>query len=1121
MKAPLLSYFGQPKIAKKLQDCITEEKCNIWVKGLVGSSFAIASSAAIRESKKPHLFIFTDKEEAQYFVNELEALLNNEVFFYPASYRRAYQFEETDNANILLRAEVLNKLNNKRNPIIITYSEALSEKVVSRKELKRQTINIKVGDLHELEELENQLTSHHFEKVDFVVEPGQFSIRGGILDVFSYADEHPFRIEFFDIEVESIRTFDINSQLSIDTRNKINIVPNTEAKKTDSKHVSFLNYLPNNAIIWTKDIAYSQGILADYFEKANAHFQELEERGIAHQEAEDLFTSGQHFCKQLEDYITIEFGNSNYFTTARKLTCNTNPHPVFNKQFDLVKSDLIANSEKGIKNIILCSSEEQENRFQAIFENAEEDLQYQCIHFSLHKGFIDEENKLAVYTDHQLFERHHRFVSKTKFSDKQAITLKQLTNLQIGDFVSHIDHGVGQFAGLHKIENNGKHQEVIKLTYKDGDILYLSIHALHKIAKYSGKEGFQPKVHQLGSPQWAKTKNKTKSKVKKIAFDLIKLYAKRKTQKGFAFSPDSYLQHELEASFMYEDTADQNKATASFKEDMEKQMPMDRLVCGDVGFGKTEVAIRAAFKAVADNKQVAILVPTTILALQHFKTFSKRLKDFPCNIDYINRFRTTKEQNAIIKKLASGGIDILIGTHRIVGKDVVFKDLGLMIVDEEQKFGVNIKDKLKTLKTTVDTLTLSATPIPRTLQFSLLGARDLSIINTPPPNRQSIETRIIGLNHEVIRDAISYEMSRNGQVFFVHNRIENIKEVAGLLQRLCPDAKIKTGHGQMEGKQIEKLMIDFMEGEFDVLVSTTIIENGVDIPNANTIIINNANNFGLSDLHQMRGRVGRSNKKAFCYLISPPTHQISAEARRRLDALEQFSTLGSGFNIAMRDLDIRGAGDLLGADQSGFINDIGFEMYKKILDEAIEELQAEKFQNLFEDDKDKFYIKDCTLDTDLEILIPDEYVSNVEERLNLYKELNTLKTEKEIMAFEMQLKDRFGDLPQAVYQLFDALRIRWLAKEIGFSRIILKSGKMRAYFINDKTSNYFESAQFSKVLNHLKNNFEKTRMIEKNEKLSLAVKGVSTLEEAIHFCKKISLNESPQQDPILRPKEQE
>ncbi|MEE2700190.1 MAG: transcription-repair coupling factor [Bacteroidota bacterium] len=1120
MKAPLLSYFGEPKIAAKLLSEITEKTSKIWLKGLVGSSFSIASSATIRESKRPHLFIFTDKEEAQYFVNEVEALLNNEIFFYPASYRRAYQFEETDNANILLRAEVLNKLNNKRNPIIITYSEALSEKVVSRKELKRQTITIQIGDLHEIEQLENQLISHHFEKVDFVIEPGQFSIRGGILDIFSYADEHPFRIEFFDVQVESIRIFDINSQLSIHAKNKINIVPNTEAKKTDSKHVSFLNYLPNNAVIWAKDVAYSQGVLSDYFAKANIHFKSLEENGTTHQIPEDLFTSGKHFCTQLDEYTTIEFGNSNYFDSSKKIVCKTQPHPVFNKQFDLLKANLLANSQKGIKNIILCSSEEQEKRFEAIFENSEEEIQYRCIHFSLHQGFIDEDNRLAVYTDHQLFERYHRFVSKTKFSDKQAITLKQLTNLQIGDFVSHIDHGVGQFSGMHKIERKGKIQELIKLTYKNDDILYLSIHALHKIAKFSGKEGYRPKVHQLGSPQWVKTKNKTKKRVKQIAFDLIKLYAKRKTQKGFAFSQDTYLQHELEASFMYEDTPDQSKATTSLKEDMEKDTPMDRLVCGDVGFGKTEVAIRAAFKAVTDNKQVAILVPTTILALQHFKTFGKRMKDFPCNIDYINRFKTPKEQNETIKKLAKGEIDILIGTHRIVGKDLVFKDLGLMIVDEEQKFGVNIKDKLKALKTTVDTLTLSATPIPRTLQFSLLGARDLSIINTPPPNRQSIETRIIRLNHEVIRDAISYEMSRNGQVFFVHNRIENIKEVAGLVQRLCPDAKIKTGHGQMKGKQIEKLMIGFMEGEFDVLISTTIIENGVDIPNANTIIINNANNFGLSDLHQMRGRVGRSNKKAFCYLISPPTHQISVEARKRLDALEQFSVLGSGFNIAMRDLDIRGAGDLLGADQSGFINDIGFEMYKKILDESVEELKAEKFQDLFENEKHTFYIKDCALDTDLEIMIPEDYVSNVEERLNLYKELNNFTEEKEIVAFEKQLNDRFGALPQAVCQLFDALRLRWLGKEVGFSRIILKSGKMRAYFINDKTSNYFESAQFSKVLNYLKNNLDSTKMKEVNEKLSLEVIAIPTLSKAITFCKKISLNESRQLDQVLKPKVQ-
>ena len=1121
MKAPLISYFGEPKIAAKLQRCIDKEKSKIWLKGLLGSSFSLTSSATIRESKRPHLFIFSDKEQAQYFVNEVESLLNNEVFFYPASYRRAYQFEQTDNVNILLRAEVLNKLNNKRNPIIITYSEALSEKVVSRRELKRQTITIQIGDLHEIEGLEEQLLSHHFEKVDFVIEPGQFSIRGGIVDVFSYADEHPYRIEFFDIEVESIRSFDINSQLSVDTKNKINIVPNTEAKKTDCKHVSFLNYLPKNAVIWANDITYSKGVLDDYFAKAKQYYNELGMGKTSHQHPEGIFTSGSDFCEQLKGYTIIEQGYSNYFDANHKLECNTQILPVFNKQFDLLKANLLENSKKGIKNLMLCSSEEQEKRFDAILENSEEKIQYQCIHFSLHQGFIDADNKLAVYTDHQLFERHHRFISKTKFSEKKAITLRQLTNLQINDFVSHIDHGVGQFSGLHKIENNGKKQEVIKLIYKGGDILYLSIHVLHKIAKFSAREGHQPKIHQLGSPQWLKTKNKTKGKVKQIAFDLIKLYAKRKKQRGFAFSPDTYMQYELEASFLYEDTPDQNKATIALKEDMEKQTPMDRLVCGDVGFGKTEVAIRAAFKAVSDSKQVAILVPTTILAFQHFKTFSKRMEDFPCNIDYINRFRTAKEQTKILKRLKKGEIDILIGTHRIVGKDVIFKDLGLMIVDEEQKFGVNIKEKLKTLKTSVDTLTLSATPIPRTLQFSLMGARDLSIINTPPPNRQVVETKIIGLNQEIIRDAINYEISRNGQVFFVHNRIENIREVSGLINRLCPDAKIKIGHGQMEGKKLEEIMVAFMEGEFDVLVSTTIIENGLDISNANTIIINNAQNFGLSDLHQMRGRVGRSNKKAFCFLISPPRHQISDDAKKRLNALEQFSYLGSGFNIAMRDLDIRGAGDLLGANQSGFINDIGFEMYKKILDEAIKELKEEKFQDLFEDEKEKFYIKDCALDTDLEILIPEDYVSNIEERLNLYKELNNFTKEEKILNFEKQLKDRFGKLPKVVFRLFDALRLRWLGQEIGFTRIILKSGKLKAFFTTDKSSSYFESKQFSKILEYLKNNFHTCEMKENNGKLSFIVKDISELKTAISFCKRISLNESLQQDLSEMPKRRE
>ncbi|MDA0681777.1 MAG: helicase-related protein, partial [Bacteroidetes bacterium] len=902
VQAPLLTYFGEPKQTEAIKTALEKTQAKIQLTGLIGSSFSLTASAVVRESNNPHLFIFRDKEEASYFINDLENLLNNEVFFFPASYRRAYQFEETDNANILLRIEVLNKLNQKRNPIIITYSEALSEKVVSRKELKKHTIGLKIADKIEIDDLEEMLLHLNFEKVDFVIEAGQYSIRGGILDVYSFADEYPFRLEFFDTEIESIRTFDINTQLSINAENKITIIPNTEAKKSLDAQVSVLEYLPKNSIIWAKDIAYTKGILDDYFKRANEEHKRIEESTIQHLSPKNLFTNGYEFTSELENFSIIETHQQSFFKSDEKIEINTTSLTKINKQFDLLKEDLKKNQQEGLQNIILCSSDEQEERFNAIFKHSEEELSYQCILFSLHAGFIDYTNKQAIYTDHEIFDRHHKFKSKTKFIDNQAITIKQLNSLEIGDFVTHIDHGIGRFEGLHKIENHGKYQEVIKLTYKEGDILYISIHSLHKIAKYSGKEGLEPKINQLGSPIWKNAKEKTKTKVKQIAFNLIQLYAKRKLKKGFAYSPDTYLQHELEASFMYEDTPDQSKATADIKADMENEMPMDRLICGDVGFGKTEVAIRAAFKAVADNKQVAVLVPTTILALQHYKTFKKRFKHLPCTVDYINRFKTLKEQKETLTKLARGGIDILIGTHRIVGKDVKFLDLGLLIIDEEQKFGVNIKDKLKLFKENIDTLTLSATPIPRTLQFSLLGARDLSVINTPPPNRQSIETTIIGMNQETIRDAISYEMSRNGQVYFVHNRIENIKEVAGLLQRLCPDAKIKVGHGQMDGKKLEELIIDFMEGDFDVLVSTTIIENGVDIPNVNTIIINNAQNFGLSDLHQMRGRVGRSNKKAFCYLISPPLHQLSEESRKRLIALEQFSTLGSGFKIAMRDL---------------------------------------------------------------------------------------------------------------------------------------------------------------------------------------------------------------------------
>lgn len=1106
IEAPLLTYFGEPKQTDAIKKALKNGHAKIQLHGLVGSSFAITASAVIRKSSKPQLFLFKDKEEASYFANDLENLLKNEVFFFPASYRRAYQIEQTDNANILLRAEVLNKLNNKRNPIIITYSEALSEKVVSRKELKKHTIKLKVGDKIAIEQLEEKLKKIHFEAVDFVVEAGQYSIRGGILDIYSFADEYPFRLEFFDTEIETIRTFNVNNQLSIKEEDKITIIPNTESRRSNDNQVGLLEYLPGNTIIWASNIHYTKGILDDYFAKAEEQYTKIKESAIQHISPEFFFTNGESFIKSLEKYNVIENTTKTFFEISESITVNTSHLTKINKQFNLLKEDLLKNKEKGLQNIILCSSDEQEKRFNAIFEHSEYKLTYKCVLFSLHEGFIDYSNKQAIYTDHQIFDRHHKFKSKTKFTDKQAITIKQLTQLEIGDFVTHIDHGIGRFEGLHKIEKNGKHQEVIKLTYKEGDILYISIHSLHKISKFSGKEGTDPKINQLGSPVWKKTKQKTKTKVKQIAFNLIQLYAKRKHQKGFKFTPDTYLQYELESSFMYEDTPDQSKATTDVKADMEKEIPMDRLVCGDVGFGKTEVAIRAAFKAVADSKQVAILVPTTILALQHYKTFKKRLKHFPCTVNYINRFKTPKQQKETLEKVAIGQVDILIGTHRIVGKDVNFLDLGLLIIDEEQKFGVNIKDKLKLFKENVDTLTLSATPIPRTLQFSLLGARDLSIINTPPPNRQSVDTEIIRLNQETIRDAISYEMSRNGQIFFVHNRIENIKEVAGLLQRLCPDAKIRVGHGQMEGKKLEEIMIDFMEGDFDILVSTTIIENGVDVTNANTIIINNAQNFGLSDLHQMRGRVGRSNKKAFCYLISPPLHTISQESRKRLTALEQFSNLGSGFKIAMRDLDIRGAGDLLGADQSGFIGEIGFETYQKILNEAIEELKQEKFQDLFEDEKENFYIKDCNLDTDLEILIPDTYVSNVSERLNLYKELNNFTTEKEITKFIERMKDRFGTTPVAISNICDALRLRWIAKRIGFERIILKNDRMLAYFPEKSESTYYNSEEFKQVLNYLKCNFSNCDMIEKKGKLSIRIKNIKSVEEALEVCKDITLN---------------
>ncbi|MGY8980091.1 MAG: transcription-repair coupling factor [Flavobacteriales bacterium] len=1105
MLEKLLDFFTESVSLKRLKKLLDNNTPSIFYSGSIGSSLAIDFINIIEDSKKNNLFIFSDKEEASYFINDLEKISKKEVFFYPASYRRPYQIEETENTNVLQRAEVLNKLNSKKNTIVITYSEALFEKVISKKELRKQTISLKVNQRLEAEEFEKNLINLNFKSTNFVTDPGQFSVRGGIIDIFSYASEHPIRIELIGDEIESLRTFSVNSQLSIKLENKVKIIPNTEAKYIQNNQVCFLEYFTEDSNIWIKNLNYTLTSLDDNFTKTEEIFSNLEKKStIFKQNPSYLFSNSITFNNSLVNKTIIKMSAPENKENVIIRECS--PLIPFNKNIDILLMDLQKNQTNNIRNIILCSSEEQEERIKNILMDKDQKIKIEYYQILLHEGFIDYDNKVAIYTDHQIFDRHHRFKSKTKFSDKQAITIKQLTSLKIGDYITHIDHGIGQFNGLHKISNNNQTQEVIKLSYRGGDILYISIHALHKIAKFSAKEGSSPKMHQLGTPTWNKSKQKTKNRVKEIAFNLIKLYAKRKSQEGFQFSPDTYLQQELEASFMFEDTPDQSKATLAIKEDMEKIMPMDRLVCGDVGFGKTEIAIRAAFKAVADNKQVAILVPTTILALQHYKTFKKRLAKLPCNVDYLNRFRTKSEQNEILKKIQNGGIDVIIGTHRIVGKDVHFKDLGLLIVDEEQKFGVNIKDKLKAFKTNVDSLTLTATPIPRTLQFSLLGARDLSIINTPPPNRQSIQTNIIGFNEEKIRDAIKYEINRNGQVFFVHNRVENINEIAGFIQRICPDAKIKIGHGQMPGNKIESLMIDFIEGQFDILVSTTIIENGVDIPNANTIIINNAQNFGLSDLHQMRGRVGRSDKQAFCFLISPPLNHISEDSRRRLNALEQFSNIGSGFKIAMRDLDIRGAGDLLGGDQSGFINEIGFEMYQRILAEAVEELKEEKFKNLFKEPKSEFKIKDCQIDTDLEIQIPESYVINIEERIALYKALNDIKDDEELEIFKNNLVDRFGALPKNIFNIFKLLNVKWKAKELGFERIVLKNNNLRAYLPHNQNTNYYQSSSFTKILDYVKMNQDKIKIKEIKEKVCLQYDNILSLNELLTIFKKV-LNE--------------
>ena len=1096
--ADILSLYDHHPLVKELISAANNgTQTSIGFRAASCSHTAVLAAATYLSTGSAQLIVTNSKEDAAYLQNDLEKLLGKApCYFYPASYRRPYEIEQTDNANVLLRAEVLNHLSSKRRPpIVITYTDALFEKVITRKELETNTLKLHVGERISLEFLNETLFEYLFERVDFVVHPGQFSVRGGIVDIFSFSKDHPYRIEFFDDEVESIRYFDIETQKAVGRATKMSIVPNVENKSFLETRVTFLSYLPKNTTVWVDTPSMVVARLEKLMELAHEAYADLGDT-IKRGGPSELFLSGSALKRSLMEYTRVEFGRPEWH--SKTIESKALPQRAFNKDFSLLAQTLLNAEHNDIKTVLMCSNPKQIQRFAAIFEDIKLLPTYSTTAVALHEGFEDGYAGLYLYTDHQIFDRYQRFNIKNGAQKKQAITLEQINALEFGDFVTHVDHGVGKFGGLQKVDNNGTVQEAIKLVYRDNDILYVSIHSLHKISKYNGKDGTAPQLHKLGSAQWQTLKKKTKAKVKKIAFDLIQLYAKRKEAIGFPCAPDSYLQHELEASFVYEDTPDQVSSTEAIKKDMESAMPMDRLICGDVGFGKTEIAIRAAFKAAANGKQVAVLVPTTILAFQHFKTFTERLSNFPVTVDYINRFRSAAQQKETVKKLGTGEIDILIGTHKLVSKSVIFKDLGLLIIDEEQKFGVGVKDKIKSLKVNVDTLTLTATPIPRTLQFSLMAARDLSIMTTPPPNRQPIETELIGFNEEAIRNAISYEIQRGGQVFFINNRVSNIQEVAGMISRLVPDASIGIGHGQMDGKKLEKVMLDFMDGKFDVLVATSIIESGLDVPNANTILINNANHFGMSDLHQMRGRVGRSNKKAFCKLITPPLTTLTDEARKRLKALEQFTDLGSGFKIAMKDLEIRGAGDMLGGEQSGFISDMGFDTYQKILAEAVKELQENEFKDLYEQkvkEKGSDFVNEVQIDSDLELLIPDHYVNNIEERLKLYQRLGAIESTEELDIFKLELEDRFGPVPQPVEALLYSVRIKWLARHIGFSKLIIKGGKLIGHFAAENNSAYYQLAIFSAILDYLQRNLRKIQVKQKGEKLTFVVQDITELEQ--------------------------
>ena len=1169
-------YFGDEKILS-VAKALEEKKSSISLKGLAGSSISFIIRAVAEKKSGVHLIVLQDKEQAAYVLNDLETLTSPqsplpvrqagllsvrspsdkergaklEVLFFPSSFKKPFITEEQDTSSIQLRAEVLNSIrqaDSGNTSIIISYPEAIAEKVISKEHLEKNSIDIIKGEKISLQFLTELLNEYGFERCNYVLEPGQFSIRGGIVDIFSFSNDAPFRIELSGDEIESIRTFDTANQLSLQNFERASILPNIQEKMLEVMSSSIIEYIIDNQhdninvlTLWINDINHAANTIEHGLKIINES-----SNAESNNATSEVFINADELTTSIAKINTIDFGKTSPLSLGRgagpirkdsfgkdsygggEAAFNFSPQPDFNKNFNLLEQDLRKNTQKQFQNFIFCDSEKQSERLYAIFESlsAKDGKQDKAIQFTpllhtLHEGFTDQDKKISCYTDHQIFGRYHRYKLKSNsFKKNEALTIKMLKSLQPGDYITHIDYGIGRFGGLEKIllpsppgEGSGvrREQEAIRLVFKDNDTLHISIHSLHQISKHTGKDGEAPKLDKLGSNAWDNLKKRTKKKVKEIAFDLIKLYAERKTKKGFAFSPDNYLQNELEASFIYEDTPDQMKTTADVKRDMEEDFPMDRLVCGDVGFGKTEIAVRAAFKAACDSKQVAILVPTTILALQHFKTFSERMKGLPCTIDYINRFCSSKEQKETLQKLAEGKVDIIIGTHRLISKDVKFKDLGLLIVDEEQKFGVGTKDKLKTFKANVDTLTLTATPIPRTLQFSMMGARDLSVINTAPPNRYPVHTEVQQFNEKIICDAVEYEIARGGQIFFVHNRVQSIGKFAGIIQKLCPKARILIAHGQLKGEALEKAMVGFIDGEYDILICTTIIESGLDIANANTIIINDAQNYGLSDLYQLRGRVGRSNKKAFCYLLTPPFSSLTNEAKKRLRAIEEFSDLGSGFNIAMRDLDIRGAGNLLGAEQSGFITDIGYEMYQKILDEAMGELREELAdlspipspKGEGRKDEAKNFVRDCTIETDLEVLIPDEYVENITERVGLYQQLDNSKTEDDLSTFEKQLIDRFGPVPEQTKQLINIVRLRWLAMKLGFEKLVLKNKRMNGWFITNKNSPFYQSETFSKILSFVQNNPKICQMKQGEEKLSLLIENIKNIDAAIELLKKI------------------